>query len=107
MSQILPQIVAAAIEINLTNFTAGGIIRYSLNPYIVIFGNLTFGIIFGFVGAALYANERSLGTIITYLTLVGIFFAIILPAAVVAVFGLILVFALATVFYRTFVETRR
>ena len=99
-------IIVSAIDINLTNMTRDGIIRVAFNPYTAIFGSFTFGIIFGFIGAAVYANERSIGTIITYLVLVGIFFAVVLPIPIVAIFGLILVFALATVFYKTFVEPK-
>jgi len=104
--EILTSIIAAAIDINMSNMTRDGIIRVAFNPYLAIFGNLTFGIIFGFIGAAVYANERSISTIITYLVLVGIFFAIVLPIPIAAIFGLILVFALSTVFYKTFVEPK-
>ena len=90
----------------MSNFTRDGIIKVAFNPYIAIFGSFTFGIIFGFIGAAVYVNERSISTIITYLVLIGIFFAIVLPIPIAAIFGLILVFALATVFYKAFVESR-
>jgi len=93
-------------QYNFQNFTADGILRVAFDPYLSIFGNFTWGIIFGFIGAGLYASNRSLGLIITYLILVGIFMSIIFPIQVVAIFGLLLAFLLATVFYITFVEQR-
>lgn len=95
------------IDLSLDNFTNSGIIRVAFDPYLSIFGNFTWGIIFGFIGAGLYANERSIATISIYLILVGIFFSIIFPLWVVYIFGLLLSFLLATVFYITFVKTRR
>ena len=105
LGMILPWIVSA-LNFNISNFTSDGILWVAFQPYIEIFGNLTWGIIFGFIGAGIYVNERSLSTIMTYLILVGIFFAIVLPVAIAAVFGLILAFSLATVFYRTFVTVK-
>ena len=95
------------IDLSLENFTNAGIIRVAFDPYLSIFGNFTWGIIFGFIGAGLYANERSVATISIYLILVGIFFSIIFPLWVVYIFGLLLAFLLTTVFYITFVKTRR
>ena len=99
-------IILQTLEYNFTNFTTSGIIRVALDPYFSIFGNLVWGIIFGFIGTGLYANERSIGTIIAYLVIVGVFFSIVFPAGLIYLFGLILAFALSVVFYRTFIENR-
>ena len=96
----------ATLDYNFTNFTSSGIIRIAMDPYFIIFRNFTWGIIFGFIGAGLYANERSVGTLIAYLVIVGVFFSIIFPEALVYLFGLILSFALAVTFYKTFIENR-
>jgi len=100
-------ILAVVYQYNFQNFTADGIIRVAFDPYLSILGNFTWGIIFGFIGAGLYASNRSVGLMITYLVLVGIFMSIILPAELVAIFGLLLAFLLATVFYIAFIEKRR
>jgi len=103
---IIPWIVAQSLDFNLSNFTRDGIIRVAFDPYYAIFGNFTWGVIFGFIGVALYANERSIGTITTYLILVGIFMSIIFPSILMGLFGLILTFTIATIFYRTFIESK-
>ena len=99
-------IVAAAIDFSLTNLTTEGILRVAFDPYYDVFGNFTWGVIFGFIGAGLYANERSIGTITTYLILVGIFGSILFPAQLVMLFGLILAFVLSVILYITLVESR-
>lgn len=98
-------VVMAFIEFNLSNFSVN-MFRISFGPYIDTFGSLFFAIFFGFIGAGLYANERSIGTITTYLILIGAFMGIVMPDAVAAIFGLLLAFAIAVIFYRTFVETK-
>lgn len=104
VSKIL--VIAAAVNFNFTSFTAEGILRVAFDPYYNIFGNLTWGIILGFIGAGLYANERSIGTIATYLILVGIFAAILFPNQLVFLFGMILAFVISVIFYITFIESR-
>ena len=99
-------IVAAAIDFSLTNLTTEGILRVAFDPYYNVFGNFTWGIIFGFIGAGLYANERSIGTITTYLILVGIFGSILFPAQLIMLFGLLLAFVLSVIFYISFIESR-
>ena len=94
------------LEYNFSNFTSDGILRIAFDPYLSIFGNYTWGIIFGFIGAGLYANERSLGTITIYLILVGVFMSIILPVAFAAILGLILAFIVGTIFYVSFVKEK-
>jgi len=96
------------MNINLTfqNFTDGGLFRMAFNPYVHIFGEFTWGIIFGFIGAAIYVNERSISIIATYLILVGAFVSIIFPSHIVAVFGLILAFIVTVIFYQAFFTNR-
>lgn len=89
--------------LNFNDFIEGGIVKWGMQPYYVIFGNFTWGIILGFIGAALYANERSTATVMLYLLLVGVFFSIIFPMPVVYLFGLIFAFTLTYILYRAFV----
>jgi hypothetical protein len=105
LSWFIPM-VFASIDFNFTNFTSSGILRVGFQPYLVIFGNFTWGIIFGFIGAGLYANERSIGTITIYLILVGVFVSILFPASLIGLFGLILVFTLTVIFYKAFIQNR-
>jgi len=99
-------ILLATLDYNFSNFTTDGILRIAFDPYLSIFGNYTWGIIFGFIGAGLYANERSIGTIAIYLILVGVFISIILPVAFAAILGLILAFIFASIFYVAFVKEK-
>lgn len=89
---------------NFTEFINGGIIKWGMNPYYTIFGNFTWGIILGFIGAGLYANERSVGTVMLYLLLVGIFFSIIFPMPITYLFGLIFTFLITIILYKAFIE---
>lgn len=98
--------MAATIGLNFTDFTAEGILRVAFDPYYNIFGNLTWGIIMGFIGGGLYANERSIGTITTYLILVGVFIGVLFPSQVLFLFGMILAFVISVIFYITFIESR-
>jgi len=98
--------ILLAIDFNLTNITNTGILRWAMQPYYDVLGNFTWGAIFGIIGAALYANERSIGIILLYLLLVGIFFGIILPLPLIYIFGLLFTFVMTIVFYRAFVEQR-
>ena len=97
-------IVMVNIGFNFTDFIDGGMLRWGIVPYYVIFGNFTWGIILGFIGTGLYANERSLGTVMLYLLLVGIFFAIVLPFSFVFLLGLIFTFLISVVLYKGFIE---
>lgn len=94
--------IILAINLNLSNLTSYGIFRAAFDPYYSIFGEFTWGIILGFIGAALYINERSVATIMGYLILVGFFTSIIFPSHVIVIFGILLSFILATVFYNAF-----
>jgi len=89
---------------NFSNFSRDGFLRVAFDPYLSIFGNFTWGAIFGFMGAGLFASNRSIGLAITYLVLVGIFVAIIFPEQLIALFGILLAFLVATVLYRTFIK---
>jgi hypothetical protein len=92
---------------NFSNFTNRGILRVAFDPYLSVFGNFTWGIIAGFIGAALYINERSIGTLTIYLILTGVFMSIVFrgPAGVlVGLFGVILALLLAVIFFRAFVQ---
>jgi len=91
------------LDINITNFSQN-FLRWAFNPYTSIFANFTWGIIFGFIGAGLFVGSKSIITAFTYLVLVGIVFAIILPWAIIAIFGLVLVFIGTTAFYVILVE---
>jgi len=96
-----------AINLSFSNFTDAGIIRVAFDPYLSVLGNFTWGIMFGFIGAGLYANERSIGTITLYMILIGIFFSIIFPFWLIYIFGLLLSFLFTIIFYTTFVKSRR
>lgn len=90
---------------NITNFTAN-IFRYALDPYLSLFGNITWGFIFGFVGAAIYVNNKSLPTIFGYLIIVGVIFSVILPSAIYSIFALITALIGTIILYRVLVERR-
>jgi len=98
--------IIAQVDFNITNFTSDGILRVAFDPYLSIFGNITWGLIFGFIGAAVYANERSLGTTAVYLIIVGMFMAIIFPNGLATIFGLLLAFIMATILYIAFVQQK-
>jgi len=83
--------ILAVFDFNLTNFTQNWLV-YAFDPYMNIFGNVTWGLIFGFVGAGVYVGSRSGPTAFTYLVIVGLIFSAILPEPLIAVFVLILTF---------------
>ena len=97
-------IILAAINLNLSNLTTDGILKAAFNPYYSIFGEFTWGIILGFIGGALYINERSIGTTTTYLILMGLFVSIIFPSHIVGLFAIILSLLLSIIFYKAFIE---
>jgi hypothetical protein len=101
--QNVPQLVGA-FKFNLTNLTDYGIARAMFWCYRSIFGNYFFAIMFGFIGAGIYVNERSIGSIVTYLILVGIFMSIVLTTEVVAIFGVFLAFLLGVIFFKAFID---
>lgn len=101
--QHIPQLVCS-FQFNLTNLTDYGIARAMFWCYRELFGNFFFAIMFGFIGAGIYVNERSIGSIVTYLILVGIFMSIIFTTEVIAIFGVFLAFLLGVIFYKAFIE---
>ena len=90
---------------NLTNFTVN-IFRYALDPYLSLFGNITWGFIFGFIGAGIYVNSRSIPTLFGYLLVVGLIFSVILPSAVYAIFALLTTLSGTAILYKVLVERR-
>lgn len=102
---IMPDLVCA-FQFNLTNLTDTGLARAMVDCYRTIFGDFFWSIFFGFIGAGVYVNERSLGAIVTYLTLIGIFMSIVFTLEVVAIFGVFLAFLLGVIFFRAFVDRR-
>jgi len=104
--QQIPFFIMSSIDYNMSNFTTGGIFRYGFDPYYSIFGNFTWGIILGFIGTAIYANERSIGTVMLYLLTVGVFFGIIFPVAIMFIFGLLFTFLVTITLYETFVKKK-
>jgi len=97
------------ISSNITNFTQNWA-YYSVEPYLNIFGNLFWGIFFGFIGAGIFVSgegdSRIYLVIAGYLIIIGIIFGIVLPSPVLALFGLILTFIVTNIFYKTFVEAK-
>jgi hypothetical protein len=89
---------------NFSNFTSHGILRAAFDPYVSIFGNYFWGIVAGFIGAAIYANERSLGTLVIYLILTGVFMSIVFPSPFAGILGLILALGVAVIFYKAFIQ---
>lgn len=101
----IPQIVCA-FQFNLTNLTDQGLARAMFDCYRTIFGNFFWSLVFGFIGAGVFANERSIGSIVTYLILVGIFMSIAFTGEVIAIFGLFLAFLLGVIFFKAFVDNK-
>jgi len=99
-------LLATELDFNLSNFTSAGILRMAFDPYYHVLGNFTWGVILGFIGVGIYANERSVGTTMTYLIVVGIFFSIIFPGVLAYIFGLMLTFLITITLYTTFVKQR-
>ena len=99
----------AQINLNLSNMTYE-IMRYSVEPYINIFGNFFWGIFFGFIGASIYGagagDSRIYIVLMSYLVGVGIIFSIILDNATIAIFGLLLAFLVSAILYKVFVEPK-
>ena len=87
MSSLLAylRMVFVTIDINVTNFTSN-FLRYAFDPYTSLFGNFTWGIIFGFIGAGILVGSRSMVATFTYLVIVGLVFSAILPVALIAIF---------------------
>lgn len=99
--------IIAQLFFNMSDFM-GEIMRYAFAPYLVIFGNMFWGIFFGFIGAGIYAgSERSWLPTIGYLIIIGVIFSAILDFFMIAIFGLILAFLVTVLLYNVFVEARQ
>lgn len=102
-------LILLEINLNLSNITYE-LVRYSVTPYTNVFGDMFWGIFFGFIGTALYVagtgDSRIYLILTAYLVAVGLFFGIILDNAIVAIFGLILAFLISSIFYKAFVESK-
>jgi len=94
--------LAVTLDINLTNFTEQ-VFVYAFDPYVSLFGNLTWGLIFGFMGAGLYVGSNSTKTAFTYLVVMGLIFGIILPEVLIAIAGLIAAFIATAYLFKTYV----
>jgi len=94
-----------SIDINVTEFLKQPF-KYAFDPYVSLFGNLTWGILFGFMGAGIYVGSHSQTTTFAYLVIVGIVFSIILPSAIIAIFGIIMAFIGAVALYTLYVQKR-
>ena len=93
-------------DFNLTDFLSRYMV-YAFQPYTELLGSMTWGIIFGFVGAAIYvSSERQLLTVFIYLLVMALVFSIILPYAFVAIISIIITFIGTTIIYNTYVKVR-
>jgi len=101
----LLMLIMVTIDINVSDFITNWS-QYAFNPYTSLFGNLTWGFIFGFIGAGLYVGSKSQATAFTYLVIVGVIFAVILPEALIGIFGIIVAFIGTVALYVAFVTTR-
>ena len=97
--------VLISIDINISDFITNWSV-YAFNPYTSIFGNITWGIMFGFFTGGVYVTSKSQTTTFALLVVMGIVFAIILPQALVAIFALVVVFIGTIALYVAFVTTR-
>ena len=100
----LLRIVLVILDFNLTNMTLKGIMRASFEPFTNIFGSYFIGMILGVIGVAVYVEERSLGHMIGYLIIVGVFFSIIIPVEISALVGLIAGIVLTRILYKAFAK---
>ena len=80
--------VLVSIDINLSDFVNNWMI-YAFSPYTTLFGDLTFGIIFGFIGAGIYVGAGSKVTIFGFMILTGIVFSVVFPSTVIIMFAVL------------------
>lgn len=92
-------------DFNITNFTSNWLV-YAFSPYASIFGNAMWGIIFGFMGAGIYAGSRSGPTVFTFLIIVGLIFSIILPEALIAIFVMVVTLIGTSALYVVYVTKK-
>ena len=103
--------IVGTVPTNFSDFNASNFLQrilvYAFDPYVSIFGNLVWGIVFGIIGVALYAgSEENYLLVGGYLIMIGVIFALILPYAFVGIFGLVLAFIATSIVYKAFVESR-
>lgn len=103
---LLITLLAATIDINLSEVLDAPF-QYAFQPYIAIFGDVFWGMFFGFIATALYVgSERNYIILMGYFVIICIFFAIVLPYALAGILGLFAAFIATTILYKAFVEPR-
>ena len=94
---------------NASNFTQN-VVQNSLNPYLVLLGDLFWGIFFGFMIAAIYVSgdgdPKIYLSLMAFLVIIAIIFVVLLPFYLIAIFGMLLSFIVSGVLFKTFVEAR-
>ena len=75
-------------------------------PYTNLVGNWFFAMFFGFIGGSVYIGTGNKNALLTYLILVGIFMTLVLPSLVLAIFGLLTGFIIASILYFAFIQKR-
>jgi len=102
----LISVFVASIDINLSEVLDAPF-QYAFEPYIAIFGDTFFGILFGFMATAIYVgSEKNYIILMGYFVILCIFFAIVLPYALAGMLGLFAAFIATTILYKAFVEAR-
>jgi len=96
--------VLVTLPVNLSEFMQSPF-TYAFAPYIALLGVFTWGIIMGFMGAAIYvSSERQTFTVLGYLVLVGVSFAVLLPAGLAYILGLTMAFIVTAILFKIFVD---
>jgi len=99
-------LVLVTIDINLTDFITNWTI-YAFSPYTTIFGDLTFGIILGFIGAGAYVGAGSKILVFGFMIVVGIIFAVVLPDTLILMFGVLVTFIVTATLYNVYTQTQQ
>lgn len=105
LNNLLFRFIMVTFDLNVSEFMHQPF-KYALDPYTSLFGNLTWGILFGFVGAGVYVGSHSQTTTFAYLVIVGIVFSLILPAAIISIFGIVMAFIGAIALYTLYVTRK-
>jgi len=98
--------VLVSIDINLSDFVRNWS-QYAFNPYTSIFGDLAFGILFGFIGAGIYVGAGSKVSVFGYMIVIGIIFAVVFPAIMILMFGVLVTFIGTGVLYNVYARTKQ
>jgi len=98
-------LVLVSIDINLSDFVHNWS-QYAFSPYTTIFGDLTFGILFGFIGAGIYVGAGSKVSVFGFMILAGIIFAVVFPAIMILMFAVLVTFIGTGVLYSVYTRTR-